>query len=227
MLTDARKPKRHLETHETTLYAPVKRYLEAHGFTVKGEVCGCDLVALRGEEPPIVVVGELKLASEDEAGTQRSLGTVVGRRDGAVGEEDEHVSPASLDHLLQLAAGAVGRRGAEQDIELGVELVAIDAQGGVGKRRVPAADRAGLLQQRAQAGREGGVAGVDGILGVADQMGEADLVVGPAQPICAARRSETQKSGRASPRNSSTTSLPRLLTADSKTLCACWMLWNP
>ena len=114
------------------------------------------------------------------------------------------MSPASLDHLLQLAAGAVGRRGAEQDIELGVELVAIDAQGGVGKRRVPAADRAGLLQQRAQAGREGGVAGVDGILGVADQMGEADLA------ICAARRSETQKSGRASPRNSSTTSLPRL-----------------
>ena len=47
---------------ETTLYAPVKRYLERLGFTVKGEVCGCDLVALRGEEPPIVVVGELKSA---------------------------------------------------------------------------------------------------------------------------------------------------------------------
>jgi hypothetical protein len=28
---------------------------------VKGEVCGCDLVALRGDEPPIVAVGELKL----------------------------------------------------------------------------------------------------------------------------------------------------------------------
>ena len=40
----------------------MKRYLEALGFTVKGEVCGCDLVALRGDEPPIVVVGELKLA---------------------------------------------------------------------------------------------------------------------------------------------------------------------
>jgi hypothetical protein len=49
-------------TPETTLYAPVKRYLERLGFTVKGEVCGCDLVALRGEEPPIVVIGELKLA---------------------------------------------------------------------------------------------------------------------------------------------------------------------
>lgn len=49
-------------TEETSLYAPVKRYLEELGFTVKGEVCGCDLVALRGNEPPIVVIGELKLA---------------------------------------------------------------------------------------------------------------------------------------------------------------------
>jgi len=46
---------------ETALYAPVKRFLEAKGFAVKGEVCGCDLVALRGDEPPVVVVGELKL----------------------------------------------------------------------------------------------------------------------------------------------------------------------
>ena len=42
--------------------APVKRYLETLGFTVKGEVCGCDLVALREGEPPIVIIGELKLS---------------------------------------------------------------------------------------------------------------------------------------------------------------------
>jgi hypothetical protein len=47
---------------ETSLYVPVKRFLETLGFDVKGEVCGCDLVAIRGEEPPLVVVGELKLA---------------------------------------------------------------------------------------------------------------------------------------------------------------------
>jgi hypothetical protein len=46
---------------ETSLYPPVKRFLEDLGFHVKGEVCGCDLVALRGEEPPLVVIGELKL----------------------------------------------------------------------------------------------------------------------------------------------------------------------
>jgi hypothetical protein len=47
---------------ETSLYGPVKRYLETFGFTVKGEICGCDLVAIRGNEPPVVVIGELKLS---------------------------------------------------------------------------------------------------------------------------------------------------------------------
>jgi hypothetical protein len=46
---------------ETTLYLPVKSFLEGLGFTVKGEIGGCDLVALKGEDPPIVVIGELKL----------------------------------------------------------------------------------------------------------------------------------------------------------------------
>ena len=49
-------------TRETSLYLPVKRHLERLGFEVKGEVCNCDLVALRDGEPPVVVVGELKLA---------------------------------------------------------------------------------------------------------------------------------------------------------------------
>jgi hypothetical protein len=46
---------------ETTLYLPVKRFLEKLGFTVKGEVGGCDLVGLSGDDPPVVVIGELKL----------------------------------------------------------------------------------------------------------------------------------------------------------------------
>ena len=44
---------------ETALYAPVKRFLEARGYEVKGEVCGCDLVARHvddrdGDKPVIV-----------------------------------------------------------------------------------------------------------------------------------------------------------------------------
>ena len=47
---------------ETALYLPVKRFLENLGFTVKGEIGGCDLVALSASDPPIVVIGELKLS---------------------------------------------------------------------------------------------------------------------------------------------------------------------
>ena len=46
---------------ETDLYAPVKLFLEAQGFTVKGEIRGADIVALRDGEPPLLVIAELKL----------------------------------------------------------------------------------------------------------------------------------------------------------------------
>ena len=45
---------------ETDLYPPLKAFLEAQGYAVKGEVEGCDVVAVRGEEPPVIV--ELKSA---------------------------------------------------------------------------------------------------------------------------------------------------------------------
>ena len=48
-------------TLETGLYLPVKQFLELLGFEVKGEVCGCDLVALVRGEPTALVVWELKL----------------------------------------------------------------------------------------------------------------------------------------------------------------------
>ena len=46
---------------ESSLYLPVKRFLEGLGFEAKGEICGCDVVALRAGEPVAVVIGELKL----------------------------------------------------------------------------------------------------------------------------------------------------------------------
>ena len=44
---------------ETALYAPVKSLLERQGYEVKGEVGAADVVARRGDEPPVIV--ELKL----------------------------------------------------------------------------------------------------------------------------------------------------------------------
>lgn len=49
-------------TLETALYLPVKAFLEARGYEVKGEVGGCDLVALKDDDPPLVVIGELKMS---------------------------------------------------------------------------------------------------------------------------------------------------------------------
>jgi len=43
---------------ETDLYPPVKTLLEGQGYEVKGEVGAADVVACRGDEPPVIV--ELK-----------------------------------------------------------------------------------------------------------------------------------------------------------------------
>jgi hypothetical protein len=45
---------------ESDLYLPLKRFLQAQHYEVKGEVHDCDVVAIRGREAPIVV--ELKRA---------------------------------------------------------------------------------------------------------------------------------------------------------------------
>ena len=45
---------------ETDLYPAVKAFLEGQGYDVKAEVRGCDVVAIRGDEPPVIV--ELKLS---------------------------------------------------------------------------------------------------------------------------------------------------------------------
>ena len=45
---------------ETDLYAPLKTFLEGQGYEVKAEVGSCDVFAVRGNEPPLVV--EMKTA---------------------------------------------------------------------------------------------------------------------------------------------------------------------
>jgi hypothetical protein len=43
---------------EVDLYGPIKRFLEAQGYRVKGEIGACDVMAVRGDEGAVVV--ELK-----------------------------------------------------------------------------------------------------------------------------------------------------------------------
>ncbi|MFV0415047.1 MAG: DUF2161 family putative PD-(D/E)XK-type phosphodiesterase [Chthoniobacterales bacterium] len=45
---------------ESDLYLPLKKFLKAQSYEVKGEVMDCDVMALRGDEEPLIV--ELKLS---------------------------------------------------------------------------------------------------------------------------------------------------------------------
>jgi hypothetical protein len=47
---------------ETSLYPPVKRFLEQLGFEAKGEIGGCDIVAVDAGKPTALVIVELKLS---------------------------------------------------------------------------------------------------------------------------------------------------------------------
>ncbi|MCY6382947.1 DUF2161 domain-containing phosphodiesterase [Hoeflea prorocentri] len=44
-----------VKIRETDLYAPVKSMLEAQGYEVKGEIGAADVVAVRGDEEPVIV----------------------------------------------------------------------------------------------------------------------------------------------------------------------------
>ena len=49
---------------ETALYPPVRDYLRRQGYDVKGEIEHCDLVAVRGDEPPVIVELKVRLNLE-------------------------------------------------------------------------------------------------------------------------------------------------------------------
>lgn len=46
---------------ETDLYLPLKAFLENAGYSVKGEIIDCDLVGVRDDDLPVVIVCEMKL----------------------------------------------------------------------------------------------------------------------------------------------------------------------
>ena len=92
---------------ESDLYAPVKAFLEAQGYAVKGEVRGCDAVGVRGDEPPVVV--ELKRSF--------GLGLVL-----------QGIDRLTLTDRVYLAVGAWPRRLAEVRrlcLRLGVGLLVV------------------------------------------------------------------------------------------------------
>ena len=90
-------------------------------------ICGFRY-AIDGDNPPWPPVRAFddgkKVYIEFPQGRSACSEPLLVGRDGAIGEEDEQMSPAAFDGVLELFAGGMGRRDAEQLIEAGVELVA-------------------------------------------------------------------------------------------------------
>ena len=49
---------------ETDLYPPLKAFLEGQGYAVKGEIGRCDILAVRGDEDPVIVEMKLRFSLE-------------------------------------------------------------------------------------------------------------------------------------------------------------------
>ena len=126
-----------------------------------GAVGGVDVGAPWGSE----AAGDL---AEDDGGSEFPFAGVVGRRDIRVFEKDEELSSPGLDRSLQLAAGGVGGRHGDEGVVVPqrrrLEPVSSPSD----------ADRP--AQQLAQPRREDGITAVDGVLDVAQEMGETGLM---------------------------------------------------
>ena len=72
---------------ETALYPAVKRFLEAAGFRVKGEVGGCDIVGVQDGEPLRLAIVEMKLGFNLDLLLQ-AVDRMRGRRGVACGAGD-------------------------------------------------------------------------------------------------------------------------------------------
>ncbi|WP_018185312.1 DUF2161 domain-containing phosphodiesterase [Kaistia granuli] len=105
---------------ETDLYLPLKAFMEGAGYSVKGEVNGCDLVGVRDGDPPVLIVCEMKLAFNLELVLQG-----VNRA-------------AACDEVWLAARSSKAGKGREQDARfrnlcrrLGFGIIAVSASGAV------------------------------------------------------------------------------------------------
>jgi hypothetical protein len=107
---------------ETDLYPAIKRYPEKLGLEVKGEVCGCDLVALSEGSPELVVIGEMK-----QSFTLELVPHAVDRT-------------CACDEIWLAVAASKRGRGRENDarVKLGFGLLTVTTEGRVDVVAAPA-----------------------------------------------------------------------------------------
>ena len=114
--------------------------------------------------------------SKDDGGADLALGDVVGGADAPVLEEDEELAPPGFHLRLQDPSGSMRDGHRHQSVEATVRVHSILAQGAVLQRLAPSADGDRPGEQLGQGWRKHGIPTVDGVLHVAQNMGEADLL---------------------------------------------------
>src|SRR5215470_6442140 len=142
-----------------------------------GERVSVGLGAPLGTEP----AGDF---AKDHAGPQGPLAAVVGGGDIATGDEDEEITAAFADTAGELLAGLGSGADGEQPVEPPVEVGTVLGEGGVPELGATAADGNGALQQLGEARSKSGVTAVDGVLGVAQQMGQTELAFVAMPGLC-------------------------------------------
>ena len=114
--------------------------------------------------------------AEDDAGPERAFGAVVGWRHVPVGDEGEELAAPSLGLAVEFGTGRRDRRHGEQTIEPTIGGGTILGECRVFQRCSPPTDSNGPAQQAAERRRELRLTGIDGVLDIAQDMGEADLM---------------------------------------------------
>ena len=124
-------------------------------------------------------------------------------------DEDKEIAAAFADTAGELSAGRGGGADGEQPVKPAVEVGTVLGEGSVLEIGAAAADGNGALQQLVKARSEASVSGVGGVLGVAQQMGEAQLALVSMSGLCRIAVGNPDI-GLASPRKSVSTAAPRL-----------------
>ena len=113
---------------------------------------------------------------KDDAGSERAFGAVVGGWDLAIGHEGEELAAPSLGLAHELDAGRGGHRHGDGAVEPSLCRGTILHQRGVLEVRSPTPNRNGPAQKATECRSEGGLAGVDRVLHVAQQMHDPNAI---------------------------------------------------
>jgi hypothetical protein len=91
-------------------------------------------------------------------------------------EDEQLVAGINDDGISQMATLGVGRLELEQTVELALKCARVRLHCAIGELGSAVANLAGTLQERLEWWGEYGIAGIDSVLRVTDQMGKADLM---------------------------------------------------